>query len=362
MLANKSQNLLPLLERAGAVYKGPAGQLPPIGREAFARRAGQLASYVRFGLDEPTAMRRLHGLTGELHDADRLESLLPRVLEGALSLIGADFGNIQLRDPVTGSLWLVTESGFSREFLDYFAEVHDGGSACGRAAQACAQAVITDVNGDADFAPHRDIAAAAGFRAVQSTPLTDYAGRLIGMVSTHFVRPYQPPARDLRIMELYGDFAGEAVARHLGVPAGDGLGDPVGQAVISALLDPGDGHALHAAVRPGPADGRGAREGLPGHGHQPESLEEVMSRFAGDVVNRLYSAGLSLESARSIVGDGPAGDRVAAATGELDRTIRDIRAIMFSLAADREQRPAGSAADRWTLPTGGHDGLPPARS
>jgi len=113
MLASKSQNLLPVLERAGTVYKGPAGQRPPVGRETFAQRAGQLASYVRFGLDEPEAMRRLHGLTGDLHDADRLDALLPRVLDGALSLIGADFGNIQLRDPVTGSLWLVTQSGFS---------------------------------------------------------------------------------------------------------------------------------------------------------------------------------------------------------------------------------------------------------
>ncbi|HXZ75725.1 MAG TPA: GAF domain-containing protein [Streptosporangiaceae bacterium] len=343
------------------MYEGPAGQLPPVGRETLAQRAGHLASYVRFGLDEPEAMRRLHGLTGDLHDADRLDALLPRVLDGALSLTGADFGNIQLRDPVTGSLWLVTQSGFSSEFLDYFAVVDDGGSACGRAAQACAQAVIADVSTDAAFAPHRGIAAAAGLRAVQSTPLTDYAGRLIGMVSTHFVRPYRPPARDLRIMELYGDFAGEAVARHLSVPAGDGLGDPAGRAVISALPGPGDGHALDAAVRLGLADARGAREGLPGRGHQPESLEEAMSRFAGHVVNRLFSAGLSLESARSIVGNGPAGDRVAAATDELDQTIRDIRAIMFSLAADREQRPAGSTADRWTLPAGKHDGPPRAR-
>jgi hypothetical protein len=40
-------------------------------------------------------------------------------------------------------------------------------------------------------------------------------------------------------MELYGDFAGETVARRLGVPAGDGLGDPVGRPVIASLLDPG---------------------------------------------------------------------------------------------------------------------------
>ena len=34
---------------------------------------------------------------------------------------------------------------------------------------------------------------------------------------------------------------------------------------------------------------------------------DVMSGFPGKVVNRLFSVGLSLESARSIVGDGPPG-------------------------------------------------------
>jgi signal transduction histidine kinase len=57
-----------------------------------------------------------------------------------------------------------------------------------------------------------------------------------------------------------------------------------------------------------------------------------MSRFAEDVVHRLFSIGLSLESARSIVGKGPADDRLAAATGELDRAIREIRTTVFSHA------------------------------
>ena len=114
-------------------------------------------------------------------------------------------------------------------------------------------------------------------------------------------------------MELYGDVAGDAVAGHLGVsPAGDGLDDPVGRAVIAALLDPGDGQGPGAAALSGLEDRPGDGEGRPAR--QSSSLEDVMSRFAGDVVNRLFSAGLSLESARSIVGDGPAGDRVAAAT------------------------------------------------
>ena len=166
------------------------------------------------------------------------------------------------------------------------------------------------------------------------------------MVSTHFARPYRPPGRDLRIMELYGDVAGEAIARRLGVPAADGLGDPVGQAVITALLDPGDGQPPDPALLAGP----GGREGR--LARQPTSLEEVMPEFAAEVVNRLFSVGLSLESAHSIVGEGPAGDRVAAATGEIDRMIRDIRTIMFSLAADARNH----SPQLWPLPPGGHTG------
>jgi hypothetical protein len=52
-------------------------------------------------------------------------------------------------------------------------------------------------------------------------------------------------------------------------------------------------------------------------------------------VNGLFSVGLSLESARSIVGMGPAGDRIAAATDAVDRLIRDIRTAMFGPVEDR---------------------------
>lgn len=52
---------------------------------------------------------------------------------------------------------------------------------------------------------------AAGFRAVQSTPLADSRGRLVGMVSTHWRHPGRPAGRDMRALELFGDLAGEAV-------------------------------------------------------------------------------------------------------------------------------------------------------
>ena len=67
---------------------------------------------------------------------------------------------------------------------------------------------------------------------------------------------------------------------------------------------------------------------------EPAGPREELEDFASHIVNRLFSIGLSLESARSIVGHGPAGDRISAATDEVDLLISDIRATLFSSATD----------------------------
>jgi GAF domain-containing protein len=184
-----------------------------MGLDDLARRAEQFAAWVRFDLDEPQMARRLYAATGGLRGLSR-PRLLGKVLEGALSLCGADRGNLQLVNPTAGSLVIVAEQGFGAEFLEYFAVVDDDGSACGRAARRHAQTVIADVTTDPGFAPHRAIAAASGFRAVLSTPLIDRAGGLIGVVSTHYRRPHFPLARDRHVMRRYGELAGWVVADH----------------------------------------------------------------------------------------------------------------------------------------------------
>jgi hypothetical protein len=238
MLTTGIQNLPEPLARAQAAYHDGTARLAPASADRLARRVEHFASSVQFVLDDPDAARRLHALTKDLRTVPRLGTLLPQVLRGAMALVGGDFGNIQIVDPATGSLRLVTQAGFGPEFLDYFAVVEDVHSTCGRAARQGAQTAVGDVRADPGFRPHREIAAAAGFRAVQSTPLVDYAGHLTGMVSTHFRRPHRPSDRDLRIVELHADFAGEALTAHLGRPSGDGPADPVGRAMVTALLDP----------------------------------------------------------------------------------------------------------------------------
>jgi len=140
-----------------------------------------------------------------------LYAVLEDGLEEALAMLRADLGNVQIIDPASGTLTIAVQAGFSDEFVEYFANVDDDGSACGRAARDTAQIVVADVASDADFAPHRQIAAAAGFRAVQSTPLVDSHGHLFGVLSTHYPRPYRPSDDDLCLIRRYGELLGEAI-------------------------------------------------------------------------------------------------------------------------------------------------------
>lgn len=58
-----------------------------------------------------------------------------------------------------------------------------------------------------------EIARAAGFRAVQSTPLVTGEGRVVGVLSTHFRRPRLPSAEVLYVTELYARQAAEILVR-----------------------------------------------------------------------------------------------------------------------------------------------------
>jgi len=236
------------------VHRRSADRLRALGREDLAQRADKFAAWIRFDLDEPFAARRLYTVTRDLREVPRLGSLFSRALDGALSLLGADRGNIQILDPATGSLRIAAQCGFGTEFLDYFALVDDDRSACGRAAKEHAQTVIADVDTDASFASHRDIAAASGFRAVQSTPLVDRTGRLLGVVSTHYPRPYSPSERDLQIMRRYGELVGQAMSNHLSTSQRCRDGMPPGSAVA-----PGSDHPPHQAALHSPPSATNSR-------------------------------------------------------------------------------------------------------
>jgi PAS domain S-box-containing protein len=162
---------------------------------------------------ELTAMTRLHEFSTHLLSIDEFQLLLEEVLDATIDLQNADFGNIQLYNTETQGLEIVVQRGFQQDFLEYFRSVHDIGAACGRAMEFRERVIVEDVETDSEFAPHRHMAASAGFRAVQSTPLLSRSGEFLGMLSTHFRMPHRPSLRELRFTDLYARHVAEVLER-----------------------------------------------------------------------------------------------------------------------------------------------------
>jgi PAS domain S-box-containing protein len=163
---------------------------------------------------EVDAMRRLHELVSRLLGCSDLQTALEEVLDAAISLLDADMGNVQLVDPQTRQLQIVAHGGFRENFLEHFRRNRSDPSAlCARAVQRGQTVIIEDVEEDPDFAPHRAVAAAAGFRAVHSTPVTSRSGEFLGVLSTHFRAPRRPTERALRMIDLYARQAAEFIER-----------------------------------------------------------------------------------------------------------------------------------------------------
>ena len=183
--------------------------------EIFQRRRAQEESLALKSelAEELTAMKRLHNFTSRLLATTELQSVLQEVLNESMALQNADFGNVQLINPQTGALEIVAQKGFQEEFLAHFKSVREANSACGRALQQRRRVIIEDVLTDEAFAPHRQVAVSAGFRAVQSTPLFGRNGEALGMLSTHFRMPHRPAERELRLTDLYVRQAAELIDR-----------------------------------------------------------------------------------------------------------------------------------------------------
>ena len=158
-------------------------------------------------------MLRLHELSTRLLKSTELQPLLEEILDATIELLNADFGNVQLCNPQSKALERVVQRGFKPGFLDHFADASQESRLCDRAMSQRARVIIDDVETDPHFAPHRQIAASVGFRAVQATPLFSRNGEPLGILATHFRQPHHSSEHDLRFLDLYAHLAAEFIER-----------------------------------------------------------------------------------------------------------------------------------------------------
>lgn len=199
---------------AGQTLVGLSSDDDVLGRDITERKEadGELSALRDEPATELNAMIRLHEFSTRQHSTGELPVLLGEVLSANMASQNADFGSVQLYESAGRALRIVAQSGFEDSFLEQVRRT-DAASAIGQSSVHDSRIIIEDVMLDERFAPHRAIAEAAGFRAVQSTPLFSSAGQPLGVLSTYFRRPRRPSEWDLRFTDLYARLAAEAIER-----------------------------------------------------------------------------------------------------------------------------------------------------
>ena len=157
----------------------------------------------------------LEQMTQRLQAQRSFEAAIETLLNDVVALHGAEYGDLQLM--VGNELVVVAQRGLTAPFLRAFRRISRAdGCACGRALREGRTVVVTDVTRDPDYAPFRGEAEAAGYRAVQSTPLATSRGRVLGMVSTLFANVHEPTPIELDTLAGYSRVAADYLEALLG--------------------------------------------------------------------------------------------------------------------------------------------------
>ena len=161
------------------------------------------------------AMRRLQEVSTRLVRVGDMAPLLEEIVEAAIAITSADMGIIQLLDRDSGRLSIVASRGFEPPFIEFFDGLHGGQAACGAAMERGERVIIEDVTRSPVFAGTAalDAMLAAGALAVQSTPLVDRWGRLVGVLSTQYRVSRRPSDRDLRVLDQLARQAADWIER-----------------------------------------------------------------------------------------------------------------------------------------------------
>jgi len=191
----------PLFDETGGVV-GAVGVLVDVDTTGR-RQVEDALSSIRDELTVQFAdLQRLHEMSDRLSSMRELQPILDETLRTAAAIANTDLGLLMLRDEDGDALGVAASLGFSEEGLAAVSSIRNPNGALGMCAQGGRRARVEDVETDAAFAPHRDAARRAGFRALHCTPLINGKGRTIGALSVYHRQPRRPSEREMDLVEV----------------------------------------------------------------------------------------------------------------------------------------------------------------
>ncbi|HEY9908265.1 MAG TPA: ATP-binding protein, partial [Thermosynechococcaceae cyanobacterium] len=148
--------------------------------------------------------QRLRELGVRLVIEDDIQTLYQAILSTAIDLTQANAGTVQIFDEATQELVLLANQGFEQNMTEHFYRMSArSNTSCGIALRNRDRAFVGfDVPKSEDPYGTLRMHVEAGYFSGQSTPLITRAGKIIGMVSTHWREHHRPSERELRFLDL----------------------------------------------------------------------------------------------------------------------------------------------------------------
>lgn len=138
--------------------------------------------------------------------------MLQDVMDAAVAAVGANQGTLQLLEGT--SLRIVAHCGHKAPFLKFFGSTETVASTSWEAARGGERVVVRDVEKSELFAGTESLKVlrVAGVRSVQSTPMINRRGKLLGILSTYWRRRHTPDKRELLRIDLLVRQAADLIA------------------------------------------------------------------------------------------------------------------------------------------------------
>jgi PAS domain S-box-containing protein len=160
--------------------------------------------------------QQLQRISSSFIKEDNIASLYEEILDVTRALMRSDMASIQRLVPDRHELFLLAQQGFAPESAKFWEWVPaDGTTSCGVALAHGETVIVFDVElwdlakGTEDLSHYR----LSGIRALLSTPLISRAGRLVGVISTHWREVHQPTERELRLLDVLARQAADLIER-----------------------------------------------------------------------------------------------------------------------------------------------------
>ncbi len=164
---------------------------------------------------ELEAIMRLQKIGSLFATEDTLEPVLGEIVLAAIAVSGAAFGAIKILDTETATLRLAARKGFPECWADSSNAAPECHGASGEALKRGKRTIVEDIEKSPAFVgtPALKNMKKSGVKMIQSTPLINRAGTLIGVLSTHYRTRKLLDDRTMRLLDMLARQTADIIER-----------------------------------------------------------------------------------------------------------------------------------------------------